>query len=114
VRHDTDETPELSVTELKQRLDAGEKLSLIDVREPFEWNIANLAAYGAKLIPLSEFGEKASTLNPAEEIVVYCRSGARSANVVDYLVQSGFPRVWNLRGGINAWAREVDPALPTY
>ena len=114
VDHDSEETPELSVTELKQRLDAGEKLSLINVREPFEWNIANLAAYGARLIPLSEFGEKGGTLNPADEIVVYCRSGARSANVVDYLVQSGFPRVWNLRGGINAWAREIEPAMPTY
>jgi adenylyltransferase/sulfurtransferase len=114
VPHDSDAVPELSVGELKERLDAGRRLTLIDVREPFEWNIANLGAYGAKLLPLSEFGEQADQLNPAEEIVVYCRSGARSANVVDYLVQCGFPRVWNLRGGINAWAREVDPAMPTY
>jgi sulfur-carrier protein adenylyltransferase/sulfurtransferase len=114
VANDSDPLPELSAGDLKERLDAGERLTLIDVREPFEWNIANLGAYGAKLIPLSEFGEQAGTLNPADEIVVYCRSGARSANVVDYLVQCGFPRVWNLRGGINEWARVVDPAMPTY
>jgi adenylyltransferase/sulfurtransferase len=109
-----DMIPELSAEELKQRLDAGAALTLIDVREPFEWNISNLADYGARLIPLGQFTEQAHTLNPAEEIVVYCRSGARSARVVNYLKQAGFPRVWNLGGGIIAWARDVEPAMPTY
>jgi adenylyltransferase/sulfurtransferase len=109
-----DAIPALSADQLKQRLDAGEALTLIDVREPFEWNIANLGEYGARLIPLGQFVEQANTLNPADEIVVYCRSGGRSARVVNYLLQAGFPRVWNLDGGITAWAREIEPAMPKY
>ncbi len=114
VAKDGDGIPELSASELKQRLDAGARLTLIDVREAFEWDIANLGGYGAKLIPLSEFLDHTEELNPAEEIVVYCRSGARSANVVNYLVQNGFPRVWNLAGGIVGWAHEIEPTMPTY
>ncbi|MGH7460785.1 MAG: ThiF family adenylyltransferase, partial [Longimicrobiales bacterium] len=108
------EVPELTPIDLKHRLDANERLVLIDVREPFEWNIANLAEYGARLIPLGSFAEQAATLNPAEEIVLYCRSGSRSASAAKYLREAGYPRVWNLKGGIRAWSQQIDPAMPTY
>lgn len=103
-------TPE----ELKQRLDAGDSLVLIDVRETFEWEISNLEPHGARLIPLGEFADRVDELDPDTEIVLYCRSGSRSAGAARHLLARGFQRVWNLKGGINAWARDVDPDLPTY
>ena len=106
--------PEITVAELKQRLDQGAPLTLVDVREPFEWEIANLGAYGAKLMPLGEFAESARTLDPADEIVVYCHSGGRSAAAVNYLREAGFDRVRNLAGGIHAWSQRIDPSVPTY
>jgi sulfur-carrier protein adenylyltransferase/sulfurtransferase len=106
--------PEMTVTELKQRLDAGDPLVLVDVREPFEWEIGNLAPYGARLIPLDQVLERRTEIDPVAEVVVYCRSGSRSAGVVRQLRAHGYGRIWNLKGGINAWARQVDPALPTY
>ena len=105
---------EVSVVDLKQRLDRGERLMLLDVREPFEWQIANLGAQGAQLIPLNELPDRTAELNQHDEIVVYCRSGARSARAAEYLRGLGFARVANLAGGILAWSREVDPTLPTY
>ena len=109
-----EEVPQLTPAELKHRLDANERIALIDVREPFEWSIANLEAYGARMIPLGSFAEQASTLNPAEEIVIYCRSGSRSASAVKYLREAGFPRVWNLKGGIRAWSQDIEPSMPIY
>ena len=114
INQDEDAIPEITAAELQQRLQNGDPLTLIDVREPFEWDIANLKHHGARLIPLGSFAQAARELDPAEEIVVYCRSGGRSASAVDFLKQSGFPRVLNLRGGIAAWSREVDPAVPVY
>ncbi|MGH7470648.1 MAG: molybdopterin-synthase adenylyltransferase MoeB [Longimicrobiales bacterium] len=108
------EIPEITPGELKDRLDAQDPITLIDVREPFEWEIANLETHGARLIPLASFAEAASTLNPADEIVVYCRSGSRSAAAVKFLRETGFPRVWNLQGGIRAWSQQIEPSLPTY
>lgn len=105
---------EISATELKQRLDTGEPLTLVDVREPFEWRIANLGEQGARLIPMGELADRVDELDPDAEIVFYCRSGARSRTVAKYLATHGFARVMNLKGGIIAWSEEVDPTLPTY
>ena len=104
---------EITVSELKTRLDSGEHPVLLDVREPFEWNIANLGEYGAKMIPMKEVPAALDQLDRDQEIIVYCRSGARSANVVQFLQANGFDAV-NLTGGILAWAREIDPSVTTY
>jgi sulfur-carrier protein adenylyltransferase/sulfurtransferase len=106
--------PQMTPAELKQRLDAGDPLVLVDVREPFEWDIANLSAYGARLIPLDEVLERSDEIDAAAEVVVYCRSGSRSAGAVRQLRQRGYQRIWNLKGGINGWASDVDPSLPAY
>jgi adenylyltransferase/sulfurtransferase len=106
--------PEMTAEQLKQRLDTGEPLTLIDVREPFEWEIANLADHGARLIPLADVPDRMSELDPSDEIVLYCRSGGRSAGAARFLIANGFERVWNLSGGINGWAQQVDTNLPTY
>jgi len=106
--------PEMTVTELKARLDRGEDVTLIDVREPHEWDIVNLEEQGARLIPLGELEEHVGELDTAEEIVLHCRSGARSAEAVRRLQEAGFEKLWNLRGGVLAWAEEIDPTLPTY
>ncbi|MFN2397344.1 MAG: ubiquitin-like small modifier protein 1 [Gemmatimonadaceae bacterium] len=105
---------EMTAAELKERLDNGERLTIIDVREPHEWEIANLEPYGARLIPVGQFAERMHELNSADQIVVHCRSGARSAKAFRQLHAAGFRRIWNLKGGILAWTDEVDPALPRY
>lgn len=106
--------PEMTVTELKERLDRGDKLTIIDVREPFEWEIGNLEPYGARLIPLASVPERAGEIDPDEEIVMQCRSGGRSAKAAEFLRARGYPRVWNLAGGILAWSDQVDPSIPKY
>ncbi|MDQ3706334.1 MAG: molybdopterin-synthase adenylyltransferase MoeB, partial [Chloroflexota bacterium] len=103
---------DISPRDLKSRLDAGQKLVLLDVREPHEWNIAHLE--GAKLIPVNQVTAHVHELSTADEMVVYCKGGTRSARAVNELRQLGFRKLWNLRGGINAWAEEVDPSLPRY
>ncbi|MGH7128645.1 MAG: molybdopterin-synthase adenylyltransferase MoeB [Planctomycetaceae bacterium] len=108
------ELPEMTPEQLKQRIETGEPLTLIDVREEFEWDIANLGPHGAKLIPLGELPDRLEELDADEEIVVYCRSGSRSAGAARHLRANGFSRVWNLKGGINAWSRDIDPSQPTY
>ena len=105
---------DITVTQLKQRLDTGEPLVLIDVREPFEWDIANLGDYGARMIPLGEVLERAGEIERNEDVVIYCRSGSRSAGAVRQLRARGFERVFNLRGGLIAWAEEVDPTMDIY
>jgi sulfur-carrier protein adenylyltransferase/sulfurtransferase len=104
----------MDVVELKERLDRGEAIDLVDVREPFEWRIANLGAYGARMIPMGEVSHRLDELDPEREIVLYCRSGARSGDVGRYLRSRGYGRVRNLRGGILAWADEVDPGTQKY
>jgi sulfur-carrier protein adenylyltransferase/sulfurtransferase len=106
----TDITP----AELKQRLDQGDELVLVDVREPFEWDIANLGEYGARLIPLGEVLDRTEEIDPSAEIVLYCRSGARSAGVARQLRSRGYGRVLNLKGGIKGWAEDVDPDMASY
>jgi adenylyltransferase/sulfurtransferase len=103
--------PQIEPLELKRRLDAGEKISVIDVREPHEYQIANI---GGHLIPLRQLPEKLVELDRDSEIVVHCKSGQRSAQACEILRNAGFARVSNLAGGINAWSKTVDPKLPTY
>jgi molybdopterin/thiamine biosynthesis adenylyltransferase/rhodanese-related sulfurtransferase len=85
---------------------------LIDVREPHELEISHLE--GADLIPLGQLASRLSELDSAEEIVLFCKSGTRSARALELLASAGFRKMKNLKGGINAWAREVDPSLPIY
>jgi adenylyltransferase/sulfurtransferase len=103
--------PEIEPSELKQLMDAGEPFVLVDVREPHEWEICNL---GGQLIPLSQLPSRVHELSSADEIVVMCRSGMRSARAVDFLRQAGFRKVKNLRGGILGWSSQVDPSVPRY
>jgi molybdopterin/thiamine biosynthesis adenylyltransferase/rhodanese-related sulfurtransferase len=109
-----DEVPEITPTELKARLDRGDRLTIIDVREPFEWEIGNLEPQGARLIPLKQVPQRLGEISPDEEIVLQCRSGARSAQALGFLRRHGYERVLNLKGGILAWSDEVDPSIPKY
>ena len=108
------EIPEMTVTELKERLDRGDRLTIIDVREPFEWDIGNLGSHGARLIPLGDLPDRAGEIDPGDEVVLQCRSGGRSAHALAFLREKGYPRLWNLKGGILAWADQVDPSIPRY
>ena len=103
--------PEIQVEELKRRLDAGEDVFVLDVREPHEYQICNINGY---LIPLGDLPKRVHELDSSREIVAHCRSGARSAKAVDFLRQAGFKKVHNLAGGILAWADRVDPKMPKY
>jgi molybdopterin/thiamine biosynthesis adenylyltransferase/rhodanese-related sulfurtransferase/molybdopterin converting factor small subunit len=103
---------EMSVTDLKRWVDEGRELTLLDVRNPPEWEICRIE--GAKLIPMSEIQDRLGELDPAAVIVAHCHHGARSARVVNFLRQMGFSRAINLAGGIDAWSAEVDPTVPRY
>jgi rhodanese-related sulfurtransferase len=104
---------QLTVRELKQRLDQGtNNFTLLDVREPWECNICALP--GAKIIPMREIPTRAEELPKDQEIVVVCHHGIRSQQVASYLARLGFSQLNNLTGGIDAWAREIDPKMPTY
>ena len=100
--------------ELKTRLDAQEDLLLIDVREPDEWELVRIE--GAKLIPLSEFVQRVEEIAPYKDrpIVVHCHHGGRSARAANWLRANGYPQAQNLRGGIDAWAAEIDLSLARY
>ncbi|MFL7837463.1 MAG: molybdopterin-synthase adenylyltransferase MoeB [Candidatus Promineifilaceae bacterium] len=113
VENDT-EVSQITPLQLKKRLDAGEDLQILDVRDPHEWEISNLENLGAFLVPQNEILEHLSELDKTRDIVVMCRSGARSADVIRELQNYGFTRLLNLDGGINEWAREVDQNLPVY
>jgi sulfur-carrier protein adenylyltransferase/sulfurtransferase len=106
------DVPEITPLELAAKQGRGEDFDLIDVREPHEWNIGRIA--GARLIPLGVLEDAIPTLDPARDIVLQCRSGARSAKAVHQLRAAGFTRVWNLVGGILRWSDEVDPSIPKY
>jgi molybdopterin/thiamine biosynthesis adenylyltransferase/rhodanese-related sulfurtransferase len=108
------EVRQMSPQTLKERLEAGETLPILDVRESHEWEISNLSEYGAVLIPQGQVLDRVAELDPAVEMVVQCRSGGRSANVIRQLQQKGFNKLWNLDGGINRWAKEVDTTKPIY
>ena len=106
------DTPEITPAELAARLRRGDSIDLIDVREPYELNIARIP--NVRLIPLGTLGDAIPTLDPERETVVICRTGARSGRAVQQLRAAGFQRVYNLVGGIHRWADEVDPSLPKY
>jgi adenylyltransferase/sulfurtransferase len=104
---------DITASELAERLHKdGKHIRLIDVREPHELQISRLE--GASLIPLGQFAARMSELDSADEIVLFCKSGTRSARALELLASAGFRKMKNLKGGINAWAREVDPSLPIY
>jgi molybdopterin/thiamine biosynthesis adenylyltransferase/rhodanese-related sulfurtransferase len=103
---------EIEVTEVKQKLDRGDKFVLIDVREPHEYRIASIP--GSKLIPLGEVGKRLDELDPQADIVVHCKSGMRSAKACGILKAAGFQHVRNMKGGILAWSDQVDPSVPKY
>ncbi|OIO36861.1 MAG: molybdenum cofactor biosynthesis protein MoeB [Candidatus Omnitrophica bacterium CG1_02_46_14] len=104
--------PEITALELKKKMDSHERFVLIDVREPSEFKINQIP--GAKLIPLGNIPERVHELDSADEIVVHCHFGGRSAKAVDFLRKAGFKKVKNLAGGIDSWSQEVDPSCPKY
>jgi sulfur-carrier protein adenylyltransferase/sulfurtransferase len=115
--HDHDEESagagwDITPLELAERLKQGNHVRIIDVREPHEWEISHIQ--GAELIPLGSLAARMSELDSAEDIVLQCKSGARSARALELLRTAGFRKLKNLKGGINAWARDVDPSLPRY
>ena len=104
---------EISATDLKRRLDAGEDIQLIDVRQPDEWAFAKIE--GSRLIPLGEIMSRMREIDENRETVLHCKMGARSARAVQALQHAGFKGdLKNLKGGITAWSNEVDPKVPKY
>jgi sulfur-carrier protein adenylyltransferase/sulfurtransferase len=103
---------EIEPEELKRELDAGRPVVLLDVREPAEWEIAHLN--GAKLIPRASLPERLAEVSTADDVVVYCKMGGRSAQATKFLLEMGYQKVRNLKGGIDAWAERIDPSLPRY
>ena len=103
--------PEMTPRELKARLDRGEDIYILDVREPHEYQICHI---GGHLIPLGELSRRVHELDSSREIVAHCRSGKRSAEASEFLRKAGFRKLWNLKGGILAWSDEVDSSVPKY
>jgi sulfur-carrier protein adenylyltransferase/sulfurtransferase len=107
----TSTVPEITPRELKSRLDRGDDIYVLDVREPHEYQICNI---GGHLIPLGDLSRRVNELDSSREIVAHCRSGKRSAEAAEFLRKAGFKKLWNLKGGILAWSDEVDPTVPKY
>lgn len=103
---------DITATELERKLENDEDLHLIDVREPHEREISDIE--GSECIPMGELASRMSKLDSAEEIVLFCKSGTRSSRALGILTGAGFRKVKNLKGGINAWAKEIDDSLPVY
>jgi adenylyltransferase/sulfurtransferase len=103
--------PQLTVKELKARRDAGDDIFLLDVREPYEVQIAQI---GGTVIPQNDVPQRLAEIPRDREIVVHCRSGARSQRIAEFLKQSGYQNVVNLAGGILAWSDEIDPSVQKY
>ena len=102
---------EKTVTELKAMMDRGDDFQLIDVREPHEYDICNLKG---TLIPMGEVPDHLDEISKDKLVVVHCRSGARSGRIIDYLESQGYQNLYNLKGGILAWADEIDPEMLKY
>lgn len=101
-----------TVEELKQMMDGDVEFQLIDVREEYEYDICNLEG---ELIPLGTIPDYVDSIHRDRPVIVYCRSGARSARAVQFLQeQGGFDNLYNLEGGVKAWAERIDPSMPTY
>ena len=103
--------PQITVKELKRRIDVSEDVQLIDVREPYEYQIAQI---GGKLIPQNDVPQRLADIDRSREVIVHCRSGARSQKIAEFLKQAGYPKVANLAGGILAWSDEIDPKVQKY
>lgn len=109
----TNKMDEITPCELKRRLDAGDDLMIVDVREPHEWAIAKLQ--GTSPIPLGQVLERKDELDASRDVVVMCRSGGRSARAIQELKRHGYPgKLLNLKGGILGWSDDVDPNVPKY
>ncbi|MBV9999379.1 MAG: molybdopterin-synthase adenylyltransferase MoeB [Verrucomicrobia bacterium] len=106
------QVPTIEARELKAKLDRNEPFVLIDVREPYEYEICHIP--GSRLIPLGELPARLSELDSADDIILQCKSGARSARALHILQEAGFKKLNNLEGGIIAWAEQVDPSVPKY
>ena len=104
--------PQITARDLFERLKRGDDLDLIDVREQYEWDIAHID--GARLLPLEHVPTSLNTIDTARDVVLLCKSGGRSAAAVSHLQTVGYRKVWNLRGGIDAWSDEVDSTIPRY
>lgn len=111
---DPSSIPEITATELNERLDGEQPLTLVDVRKPFEREIADLPEVGQHRIPVDEIEERADELDPEANLIFYCRSGARSERAARELRERGFQKVFNLKGGVLAWREEVDPSVQAY
>jgi len=103
--------PEITVKELKQKLDDGEPINVLDVREPHEYEVANI---GVKLVPLGELPRRLAEFDQNENFAIHCKTGGRSAKAVKLLQDAGFGNVYNVKGGITAWSEEIDPSVPKY
>jgi rhodanese-related sulfurtransferase len=112
VRRGHDGARSRATRELKAKLDRKEPFVLVDVREPYEYEICHIP--GSRLIPLGELPARLSELDSADDIVLQCKSGARSARALHILQEAGFKKLSNLEGGIVAWAEQVDPSVPKY
>lgn len=110
----SDEVPVMTVTELKERMDSGSVPVLVDVREYYEADLADLPDVGQLRIPMAEIGERLGELDPKAELVLYCRSGSRSDRAVRFLLRHGYSNIFNLEGGVLAWGREIDPDVAPY
>ena len=103
--------PEITVRELKQKMDNGEPINVLDVREPHEYEVANI---GVKLVPLGELPRRLAEFDQDENFAIHCKTGGRSAKAVKLLQDAGFGNVYNVKGGITAWSEEIDPSVPKY
>ena len=103
--------PEITVQELKGKLDNGEPINVLDVREPHEYEVANI---GVKLVPLGELPRRLAEFDQNENFAIHCKTGGRSAKAVKLLQDAGFGNVYNVKGGITAWSEEIDPSVPKY
>jgi molybdopterin/thiamine biosynthesis adenylyltransferase/rhodanese-related sulfurtransferase len=108
----TNNVPEITPLEVKEWMDGDRNFVLIDVREPHEFQICRIP--GSMLMPLGDVPKRMNELNSADEIVVHCRSGMRSARAVELLMKAGFRKIYNLQGGVLAWSDQVDPSMPKY
>jgi len=104
---------EITATELKNRMDAGEDVQLVDVRQPDEYAFARIE--GAKLIPIGEIMRRIDELDDSKELILQCKSGGRSAQAIEFLTRAGYQgKMSNLKGGITAWSNDVDQKIPKY
>ena len=103
--------PEITVQALKQKMDDGEDINVLDVREPHEYEVANI---GVKLVPLGELPRRLAEFDQNENFAIHCKTGGRSAKAVKLLQDAGFGNVYNVKGGITAWSEEIDPSVPKY